>query len=78
MNIEGNVYISYLEELGFQRIVGVRPSSKLRKERDKKRGNRHNQGCYIGVSFNECLSKRVEELNNTEDYEEERPKRLLK
>ena len=78
MNVEGNLYITYLSSVGIHRVVDVKPSSKLRKEREKKGKERHRQGYSGKISFNDCLLKKVEDLNNSEDYEDNRPKRLLK
>ncbi len=78
MNIEGNIYITYLESIGVHRVVGVRPVSKPRKERDKKGKNGRNSAYNGTISFNECLIQKVEDLNPAKDCEDNRPKRLLK
>ena len=78
MNIEVSVYITYLESIGVHRVVGVRPVSKLRKERDKKGKNGRNSAYNGTISFNECLVQKVEDLNTSKDCENDRPKRLLK
>lgn len=78
MNIEGNLYITYLANMGIHRVVGVRPASMSRKERDKRDKNGRNSGYVNKVSFNDCLLKHIDEINNSDSCEEKQPKRLLK
>ncbi|MDE6292128.1 MAG: hypothetical protein K2L98_00445 [Bacilli bacterium] len=66
-----------METIGIHRVVSARPVSKLRKDQDKKGKNRQNKDNK-NVSFNECFTKKVEDLKELEDYEESRSKRLLK
>lgn len=78
MNIEGNVYITYLESIGIHRVASVRPSTKLRKERDKRGKNGRNSDYNGTISFNECLLQKVEDLDSSKDVEENQTKRLLR
>lgn len=76
MYFDWNIYINSINEANIERVIAIRPSSKVRKERSKKdkdRNSRHFEGN--NVSFNDCLLKIIDD---NKDYEEDRPKRLLK
>ncbi len=77
MNIERDMLFAYMETIGIHRVVSARPVSKLRKDKDKKGKDRRNKDSK-DVSFNECFTKKVEDLKELEDYKEPESKRLLK
>lgn len=71
-----NVYITGIINQSAERVIAIRPSSGLRKERRNKDKDRNERLIKDkNISFNDTL---INAIDKHKDCDEDRPKRLLK